>query len=588
MAYTTNYKNKKNKINTPLSLNTLLRLIEYALSESDLCSERNINNLYRFINLIDENEAYKSDDDYILKEYFRILKEITYYRLNADTSDLDEIYSHLYDDTPSSYISKDTIDSIFYGDDGEGVAELSNRSILFWNKFIQDKLDFRSFYTKLDDLQSLINEFKVPDNESSQESLIPKAKKLIAEINHDLNTNLMSCEINTNTFNLLDEVNSKSVIRKSLESILNPGNKITTGYKTLDRMLNGGLEGGRCYLLLGVPKGFKSGSILNIVMNVTTEYKHPKTKDPTKIPAAVYFTMENSMIETFERIYAYLGIPFNFEYTENEEGVRTYNLTKEDIEEVRNNIMEETYNRTGISLNVIYRPHRSVDTDYLYTICDDLNAMGQEAIFIAQDYIKRIRSTMNFPDARLEMGEVVNEFCKFAKEKQIPVLTASQFNREAIRLIEESLMSKKKDLSRKLNSSMTGESNLIIENADYVISVFKEFDENTNKNYLTFKLLESRAKADDKLTYFAQPFDDNDIYRGFRVETDINYDHSVAVERISTIDDANDIKVRDSNLESIKKRLSKNNERMRKAYASSVEDEEIDEIEEAEEEVNFD
>jgi len=43
-----------------------------------------------------------------------------------------------------------------------------------------------------------------------------------------------------------------------------------------------------------------------------------------------------------------------------------------------------------------------------------------------QDYIKRIRSTVNHKELRFELSIVSDEFASIAKEREIPILTAMQ------------------------------------------------------------------------------------------------------------------------------------------------------------------
>ena len=573
MAYlsgrNTNAKRKKEEefcFKISLQLNTIIKLIEYIFSENEYLTERNIRNLYRFTNMYNIEEAYTKEEDQITKEYFYLLKEVVKFQIEASSNNINDIYYHIQEVSGRNFISEETIDSVFFGEDGNGIEELSDKQILYWNNFIQDKLDFASFYCNLDKLQNIINEFKVPNSDES--SLIPKSKELIYELNHSLISNTMNNENICNDFNMIDEGNAKKVIRSSLNYSLNPGNYLSTGYIALDKMLNGGLQSERCYLFLGAPKRFKSGTMLNICMNIATLCKNWKLKDPSKIPTIVYFTMENSMNETFERIFEYLGFKFDFEFYLDSNGKKIYKLSEKDIEYVYELIKEETYHRTGIALAIKYRPHKSVSTDFLYTIVEDLNLIGQEPIFIAQDYIKRIRSTMNYPDPRLELGEVVNEMCKFAKDLHIPVMTLSQINREGIRVIEQAMEANKKDIGKKLAASMIGESSLLVENADYVIITNREFDEVTNKYYQTFKIVAGRGKEEEgnHSDYFAQPFDENEIYQNFRIETDINYGKSIAVDRISNISDVDDTKIRDSSSDAVLKRIKKNN----KSYIQRV------------------
>ena len=54
--------------------------------------------------------------------------------------------------------------------------------------------------------------------------------------------------------------------------------------------------------------------------------------------------------------------------------------------------------------------------------------MEQNICFLAQDYVKRIRSTVNHKELRFELSIITDEFASIAKEREIPILTAMQLN----------------------------------------------------------------------------------------------------------------------------------------------------------------
>ena len=77
-----------------------------------------------------------------------------------------------------------------------------------------------------------------------------------------------------------------------------------------------------------------------------------------------------------------------------------------------------------------------------------------------------------------------------------------------------------------MNASHVGESALMIENTDYGIIINREEDITTKEDFLTFKLIASRAKQ-PKVTYFAHPFEN-----GLRLEEDVMLTKSLSIERI--------------------------------------------------------
>lgn len=545
MAYLDKKKININKVKCSLPLSTINTLINYSLTLDDSVTISNLCNLNRLISNINIEASFNPSREFPSIERLRLLKEILNLNINYDVEDYDELMEVIKNRTSEDYITRSTIENIF-----ERFIEsppLTHKQILYVNNFIQTQLDLSAIQTDIEKLKNAIAVFEHPTPEEVEANL-PVMKDLLITLNKKFNLNSMDDEGKNNSFNIADRSNAKNIIKKSLETIFNPGNKLTTGYKMLDAMLGGGLQEERCYLLLGVAKSFKSGTLLNIVMNVATMYYDYQLKDQTKTPAVLYFTMENSMIETFERIYRYLGLEFNFKYEniKNKKGktIKKYLIDEKDVQEILDIIERETIEKTGIALRIEFRTHMSVDTGELDKFYENyLLNDNQELILVVQDYIKRIKSQRNYKteQKRDELGEVINEFCNFAKTRKIPVLTASQLNRQALKSVEDGKSSRKKDLSRRLGGSQIGESSLLYENADYTIITYREEDEENGTIYQTFNKV--MARGDSYIDYFAQPYDPDPKYKNFRIATDYDLDETLGVERISDSLDQDDIKV---------------------------------------------
>jgi hypothetical protein len=163
----------------------------------------------------------------------------------------------------------------------------------------------------------------------------------------------------------------------------------------------------------------------------------------------------------------------------------------------------------NIDLMIRYIPNKSIDTGDLYSIIDDLEDDGYEVIALVHDYVKRIRAVNHSSEVRFELGAIVDEFKVLAQDKNIPVITASQLNREASRTIDAAIEANRSDLTRMLGSANTGESWQMIENSDFVCIINREFSSVTNQWYLTFKRIKIRFREISELTYFNHPFADN-------------------------------------------------------------------------------
>jgi replicative DNA helicase len=85
-----------------------------------------------------------------------------------------------------------------------------------------------------------------------------------------------------------------------------------------------------------------------------------------------------------------------------------------------------------IDIVIKYYPNRSIDTNDLYTIVEEIEDDNKEVIALILDYIKRIRPAEKSKDEKEELKNVTNELKNFANEKDIPVITAHQLNRSSV------------------------------------------------------------------------------------------------------------------------------------------------------------
>ncbi len=240
-------------------------------------------------------------------------------------------------------------------------------------------------------------------------------------------------------------------------------------------------------------------------MNIITQLKkyntHIKAKDPTKTPCIVLLTQENTVVETITRMFDMV--------VDNSHGMGNYELG-EVIYKMRTEGGLAITESSPLDIIIRYKPNRSISTDYLYTLYDDLADQGKEMVCLIQDHIKRIRSVDGQQDLRLELGDIVNEFKVFAAEKDIPVLTVSHLNRDATRILEEAARKGNQDNGRLIGKSNTGESLLMIDNLDCGITITRDYDKD-GLPYMTFHRIKMRDKGSTR-EYIAQPFlPDNNI-----------------------------------------------------------------------------
>jgi replicative DNA helicase len=204
--------------------------------------------------------------------------------------------------------------------------------------------------------------------------------------------------------------------------------------------------------------------------------------------------MENTVRETVERLFNISSTPENII---NYSADQVINILRTD---------GELYltDESPVDIIIKYVPDNSVDTGYLYTLAEDLEDEGYEVMCMVQDYIKRIRPTNYTGDIRLDLGTIVNEFKIFAAIKDIPVISASQLNRDATKHIDEGRKTNKADLLRLLGRSNIGESMLMLENIDCGFMLAPEFDQ-TGAKYMGIQRIKMRYRATNRESIY-QPF----------------------------------------------------------------------------------
>lgn len=285
------------------------------------------------------------------------------------------------------------------------------------------------------------------------------------------------------TFSLTDSDVFIRTMSNVYDRLHNPSTKLKTGMQAFNNIISGGFENGRIYLLFGLPGEGKSMTMLNLALQLKKFNRDYKPKDPAKRPCIVYLTMENSLEETIERAHGIL-VAKDFD--------RKLSL-EELTAQFKNNGFAVT-DDDPIDIVIKYIPANTVDTDYVYALYDELADSNKEVICMVQDYIKRIKCRdfeVLGKDPYMALGSVVDEFKQFAIDKDIPVITASQLNREAAKAIDEGRKISRNNLVECVGRNNIGESIKILENIDSGIIIIPERDAADNP-YMGFSLIKSR------------------------------------------------------------------------------------------------
>lgn len=475
-------KNKPKNIPLNFDLASLDLLCNFVISENRNIRRLQFINLRNLVDILDM-EKYISDQE----RYKRILfiKKGLEARLERNLNDKMMIMKFIN----GGILDNDIIDISSFKD-------MTNAEIDWINETVSSALKYSFIYERCDSMLDLWQRFKSSDYRSVG-GIVGEIEAATAELN-TLFRKAKAETVSDRTFSL-SPGNMEAAITDAWLEVTSKYRKLITGMQGFNQLIGGGFENTRVYLLLGLTGVGKSMTLVNLLYQLKKYNKGYKTKDPTKRACIVYVTMENSVTETIQRL---------FQISTGEE-LNAQDSPETAIQKMR--IEGELYltDESPIDLIIKFKPNKSVDTSYLYTLVEDLEDEGYECIAIIQDHAKRIRSTERNPDVRLELGDIINELKTFAMIKDIPVITNSHLNRDGARTIDANATKSKADLTRLLGKSNIGESMLMLDNIDYACIINKEYD-NENRPYMVFKEVKTRIKT--FRDYICQPFDiNNDI-----------------------------------------------------------------------------
>lgn len=471
-------KNNK-KIPLNFDLASLDLLCNFVISENRNIRRLQYINLRNLIYMLDM-EKYVSDQE----RYKRILfiKKGLEARLDRNLQDQIMILKYIN----GGILDDDIIDISTFKD-------MSNAEIDWINETVSNAIKYAFIYERQDMMIDLWQRFKAADYRSIS-SICSEIEAATSELN-TLFRKARVESISERVFSLSPET-MEAVITDAYQEVTSAYRKLITGMQGFNQLIGGGFENTRVYLLLGITGVGKSMTLVNLLYQMKKYNKGFRAKDPTKRPCIVYLTLENTVTETIQRL---------FQICTGEEFAKQ-SSPKEVIEKMRAEGELYLTDESPIDIIIKFKPNKSEDTSYLYTLVEDLEDEGYEVIALLQDHAKRMRATTKNPDVRLELGDVINEFKTFAMIKDIPVITNSHLNREGARVIDANASKSKADLTRLLGKSNIGESMLMLDNIDFACIINYEYDSEGHK-YMVFKEIKKRIKT--LRDYICQPFDIN-------------------------------------------------------------------------------
>ena len=369
------------------------------------------------------------------------------------------------------------------------------------------------------ELFALIDESDPRSYKSLQDDLYQIANSII---NIKRRTNSLGAD---QTFSLQDEV-FETVLFDSMEKLNNRNRIFITGIKHLNTFLAPGYMSKRLYTYLAFPGGGKSQILLKTAWDIKKYNSGIECKNPDHRPAVLMITMENSIEETIERI---------FNMVSSDDDIRNY--SPKQVKKMLKKDGLTLTDKDNIDIIIKYYPNRSIDTNDLYGIIQDLEDEGVEVIALILDYVKRIRPAEKAMTEKEELKNITNELKDLATYWDIPVITAQQLNRTASAIVDAAIQAKKSDVTKLVGRDGVAGAWEIIENSDVVIIINREKKLGTDEVYMTFKLLKRRYRSADndeklrELEYFNHPYAKGS---SIRLVDDIEMGESISLTSLSS------------------------------------------------------
>ena len=369
------------------------------------------------------------------------------------------------------------------------------------------------------ELFSLLDESDPRSYRQLQDDLYQIANSII---NIKRRTNSLGAD---QTFSLQEDV-FETVLFDSMKKLNNRNRIFITGIRHLNTFLAPGYMSGRLYTYLAFPGGGKSQILLKTAWDIKKYNGGIECKNPDHRPAVLMITMENSIEETVERI---------FNMVSSDDDIRNY--SPKQVKKMLKKDGLTITDKDNIDIIIKYYPNRSIDTNDLYGIIQDLDDEGVEVVALILDYLKRIKPAEKGQSEKEELKNITNELKGLGIYWDIPVISAQQLNRTASAIVDAAIQAKKSDVTKLVGRDGVAGAWEIIENSDVVIIINQEKKLGSDEVYMTFKLLKRRYRSSDnddklrKLDYFNHPYAKGST---IRLVDDVELEESISLTSLSS------------------------------------------------------
>lgn len=518
---------RTDKLQIHTDLDTMDLYCEYLLNYNNkTINYSNLANLKEYFSRMSE-DTFKQNESKMARYFF--VKFYLEARLDQGVSNHKICIQYVMDHVSKRYatiIKREILDSIDHN-------EMSKEDVEFMNSLVFSQLNTIFMHDYKGAIMKMMEDLN--NNEFGKESEdVNNAIQLFQNLLNDL-TRAQRRSKQENRFNLSDEEHFNAMMQEAIGRALSDTHYLITGWQGLNKMLGGGFEDARLYNFIGATGGFKSGLLLNLMKQIKVYNKGRAHKDPTRRPTILFLSQENNIWETFLRIFGIFGTT---------ESIRNFD-PKQIMNILKKGGFCSVQDELDIDIEFRYYGNQDISVDDIKGITQEMENSGKEVIIIIQDYIERLRPPMLNTDKRNQLADVSNKMHDLAIELDIPIITASQFNREGVDMIEQSREKGHSDIGWKVGTGNVSESFGMLKNFDMNVGIVVEYDSQDERFYLSFRRLKMRGDDSQSIEYFLQPFmgKNSKIQLQDDIHTDPVYRLSMVDEvAASMVEDAQEVK----------------------------------------------
>ena len=472
------------KVKIPLRLDIIQSFAALCFSDNRNILFRDFLSLKNLLDQIDSESIQVSINEISSAYYFEMINFFLREKVEKKVLNNSFIRGKLIEESANREIYKQIIESL---------EEVSNEDLSLIRNFINERIRFLYLYQGANSLDELLLDLKTNNFESLEqmsinyEDIIKQHFSTIIRTKNDQSEVLNDLElddegISTLAGNLHDTLNSK-------------GHVLKTGIKELDEAFP--LVRGELTLFGGPSGGFKSGTLLNLFYNTLLYNPIIECNDPTKKPAILYISMENTQKITFSRsIKLLLNMNRSEVADTNPEAVAAQFKRKLD------NFPTSCKNAVS---KLKYYPGRTISVEDIYGLVEQEEQQGNEVVAVFIDYIRSLKpeSHSRNSELRIQMADSSRAMADLAISKEIAVVSAFQLNRAAIE-------------ANSLNPVHIQEAFSIIDHADNLGFIRRVYSPNLQRRFL--QVFESKGRnneeenSEEKECHFI-PFDKDNSFR---------------------------------------------------------------------------